>query len=485
MKHLGAFTLALPVVAILFWASGQFAEDLSRVLLGIVVVIAVWARTITAPSWAAPAFRALLCATPMLVLAHGWSRVLAGRMGIDFALFSQCVHSISTTGLPMTSLLGLEPVNFLTHHFAPILYLPGALAFVGVDAPLALLLAQAIAFAASLLGLHVAARRLGLGELESAAWTLVIALSPNVRPELLWGVHDEVLSVPFVIWGFVALLSGRPVLSMVLVLASALGKESYFALAPLWCFVVWRWTRPPARVLIWCGVIAAISIAGGAFYVFGQPIWADKPFDHFGKLAPTAATLGSTLGARGLFLLSFFAGVFFLPLLSARARLLCLIAAPFIGLGLIAEDTEMYRLTGYHSIVPQVLLGLAGAVGLADAGPRLKRVVPLLLAALLLLQLSWNARSLWKPAREAVAQRWYPAPQLSALPRDELIAVDPAAALVLFDHRVVRVFTAEEQNVPVSRVVARPEGWELPGPKLNSTHVPCALVEPWLTLCPK
>lgn len=485
MKHLGTLVLALPLVAILFWGSGQFAEDLSRVLLGVVIVIAVASRSIVFPSWGTVAFRALLVAMPFVVLAHGWSRVLAGRMGVDFALFSQCVHSISTTGLPMTSLLGAEPVNFLTHHFAPILYLPGAIALVGVDAPLALLLVQAIAFAASLLGLHVAAGRLGLGAMESAAWSLVLALSPNVRPELLWGVHDEVLSVPFVIWGFVALLSGRPVLSTLLMLSSALGKESYFALAPLWCFVVWRWSRPPARVLSWCGVIAAISIAGGAFYVFGQPIWADKPFDHFGKLAPTGATLLSTLGARGLFLLSFFGGLFFLPLLSPRARLLSLLAAPFIGLGLIAEDTEMYRLAGYHSIVPQLLLGLAGAVGLADAGPRVKRLVPVLLAALLCLQVSWNARSLWQPAREAAAHRWYPAPALSSLPKDELIAVDPAAALVLLDHRVVRVFTAEEQHLQVSRVIARPEGWERPGPSLTATHVTCSLVEPWLTLCSK
>lgn len=485
MKHTGALVLTLTIVAILFWGSGQFAEDLSRVLLGVIIVAAVASRSIVFPSWASMVFRGLLVAMPLVVLVHGWSRVLAGRMGVDFALFSQCVQSISTTGLPTTSLLGIEPVNFLTHHFAPILYLPGALTFVGVDAPLSLLLVQAIAFGASLLGLHVAARRLGLGEMESAAWSLVIALSPNVRPELLWGVHDEVLSVPFVIWGLVALLSGRPVLSTLLMLSSALGKESYFALAPLWCFVVWRWSRPPARVLVWCCVVGALSIAGGAFYVFGQPIWADKPFDHFGKLAPAASTLLATFGARGLFLFSFFGWLGFLPLMSARSRLLCLLAAPFIGLGLIAEDTEMYRFTGYHSIVPQLLLGLAGAVGLADAGPRVKRFVPVLLAALLCLQLSWNARSLWKPAREAVAYRWYPAPELSSLPKDELIAVDPAAALVLLDHRIVRVFTAEEQQLPVSRVIARPEGWELPGPALTSTHVPCSLAEPWLTLCAK
>ncbi len=88
-------------------------------------------------------------------------------------------------------------------------------------------------------------------------------------------------------------------------------------------------------------------------------------------------------------------------------------------------------------------------------------------------------------AREAATQRWYPAPELASLPRDELIAVDPAAALVTLDHRVVRVFLAEERQLSVRRVVARPEGWELPGPFLRNTHVACAQDSSWLSWCPR
>lgn len=250
MKHAGALLLLPPLLTILVWGSGLFAEDVARVLLGFLVVagVVLWRREMPSlPPAATWLFRGLLLALPVIVLAHGWSRVLAGRMGDDFALFTQAVHGVATSGVPTTSLLGPEPVNFLTHHFAPILFVPGALTFLGVDAPFALLLVQALALGATLLGLHSAARRLGLGASEAAAWTLVLALCPNVRPELLWGVHDEVLTVPFVVWGVVALLSGRPVLSMALMVASALGKESYFAVAPLWLFIVWRWTSPPLQ----------------------------------------------------------------------------------------------------------------------------------------------------------------------------------------------------------------------------------------------
>lgn len=454
------------------------------------IVLSRRKQPLEAPSWLAPVFGGLLIALPIVVFAHGWSRVLAGRMGIDFALFSQCVHGIATTGVPTTTLLGPEPINFFTHHFAPVLYAPGTLAALGVAAPLALLVIHALSFAASLGGLVVAARKLGLTPFVSVGWALVVGLSPNVRPEMLWGVHDEVLSVPFVIWAFVALLDKRPVLSILLVLSSAIGKESYFALPPLWLLVVWRWERPSRRSMMVCSVIALISVFAGSFYVFGQPLWADKSFDHLEKLAPAAATLFSTLGARVGFLSSFFVWLLFLPLVSSRARLVSLAALPFIGLGLVAEDTEMYRFTGYHSIVPHMLLGLAGAVGLAESRSSVvqwvhRQAPTVLISVLVCLQLSWNARSLWKPAREAATQRWYPAPELTSLPRDELVAVDPAAALVMLDHRVVRVFLAEERQLSVRRVVARPEGWELPGPFLRETHVACAQDSSWLSWCPK
>lgn len=481
--------MALAGVAFSFWAAGQFAEDLARVFAGMLVLVAIVmsrrGETSSFPTWAAPLLSSFLISLPFLFFAHGWSRVLAGRMGVDFAIFTQSVHSIATVGLPSTSLLGPEPVAFLTHHFAPILYVPGALAFVGMAPPLALLLAQAIAVAASLLGIRVAAQQVGLTKLEATALTLAVGLGANVRPELLWGVHDEVLSVPFAIWAVVALLRGQPRLSMVLMLLSALGKESYFALPPVWCFIVWRWSRPSRSVLLTCALLAGCSVAAGAFYVFGQPLWADKPFDHFDKLAPAASGLALTIGPRALFVFSFFGWLLMLPLVSARSRLLSLLPAPFIALGLVANDPEMYRFTGYHSIVPQLLLGLAAGVGLADSGPKLRRVAPIMLSALICLSLSWNARSLWKAAREASEHRWYPDATLSAVPKDVAIAADPAAALVLLDHRVVRLFTAETFQLPVGLVVARPDGWEKPGPPLESTYSPCSTAPPWLTLCPK
>lgn len=488
------FVPAVGVAAIIVWGAGLFAEDLARGLWGASVIAAIVLnrrkQSLEAPSWVAPVFCGLLIALPIVVLVHGWSRVLAGRMGIDFALFSQCVHGIATTGVPTTSLLGTEPVNFFTHHFAPVLYAPGALAALGVAAPLALLVVHALSFAVSLGGLVVAARKLGLTPFVSVGWALVVGLSPNVRPEMLWGVHDEVLSVPFVIWAFVALLDRRPFLSMLLVLASTVGKESYFALPPLWLLIVWRWERPSRRTILVCLAIALFSVFAGAFYVFGQPLWANKAFDHLEKLAPTAATLISTLGARVGFVSSFFIWLLLLPLTSSRARLVSLAALPFIGLGLVAEDTEMYRFTGYHSIVPHMLLGLAGAVGLSESRSSvvqwLHRQAPtVLIAGLVCFQLSWNARGLWKPVREAAIQRWYPAPELASLPRDELVAVDPAAALVMLDHRVIRIFVAEERQLSVRRVVARPEGWELPGPFLRETHVACAQDSSWLSWCPK
>ncbi len=487
MKHVATALLLIGLAPLGLWLAGGFAEDVARVALGLVVVGALVLRKqlelAELPRWSSWLF--LGCAATMVpvFLVHGWTRVLAGRMGVDFALFTQCVHSIATTGVPTTSLLGDAPVNFLTHHFAPILYLPGALAAVGVRAPLALLLAQAIAFAFVLAGVYAGARGLGLQAPVAAAWTLIVSVCPNLRPELLWGVHDEVLSLPFAVWAIVALIRRRPVLSMVLMVASASGKESFFAIGPLWLVVLVLWGGSTRRQLLIAALLAFAGVAAGAFYVWGQPLWAGKTFDHLGRVGAEPSTIFPTFGARVSFAVSFLLWLGFLPLFSRRARLLAVSALPFIGLGLVASDTELYRFGGYHSIVPQSLLALAGAAGLADLRPNLRRWTPIVLAALICAQLSWNARGLWRPAREASTAQWYPAPELARLPKDVVIAADPAAALALLDHRVVRVFTAEEQRLSVEVVVARPDGWEPPGPFLMENARACPGFGSWITLC--
>ncbi len=480
----------LGVVPVALWLAGLYAEDAARVAFVVLVlagVVARWSSRSVIPFPSSPALNRTvelaIFAVPLIVGAHQAARVLSGRQGVDFAIFAQCTHAIAKTGVPTTSLLGLGPSNFLLHHFAPVLYVPGVISWLGVPAPFALVLVHAGSFGVALWGLHRFCTTVGLPREVAALWTLAVSLTPSIRPEILWGVHDEVFSLPLLAWAFVSLVRKRYLLSLALAAACLVTKESFAALGLAWLALLfgvsrqsgWRPSRSQLAALV---VLSLLPAAGGASYVLGQPIWAGKPFDHLDRVGSVFPSL-DVAGEKLLFLAGFFVAFVGLPLRSPRARLFCLPALPFIVLGLIASDAELYRFTGYHSIVPQFILAFAAALGLKDA-PFATRTAGLTWAAVLSLQLTWKSHGLWRPAREAVAHAWYPAAELQAVPRDAVVAVDPAGALALIDYpHTIRLYAANERGARPDWVVARPDGWESAAPPLIADMRPYE-AGPWL-----
>ena len=481
----------LGAVPVALWLVGAYADDAARIVAGVSLIGFVLTRK-TVPARPRPGLTLALnvgwISAPAIVAVHQLAKVLAGRQGIDFAIFAQVVHAIASSGVPTTTLLGPEPVNFLAHHFAPILYVPGGLSFLGLPAPVSLVLVHGACFGAALWGLHRFCLVLGLDRTLAAAWTFALALAPSVRPEMLWGVHDELFALPLLAWAFVALAQRRPMLSLGLAAACSLAKESFFAVPMLWSVLVvlelrasgTRVTRGQALALTGASLGSA---ALGAFYVFGQPLWLGAEFHHFDKFGAAAWEPGA-LRTKLLFLLSLVVPLAGLPLTTKRGLAFCLPAMPFLLLGLVASDPEMYRPTGYHAVLPQFVLGFAGALGLRALRLPSGRV-PVALALLLSAQLTWGAHGLWKPLKEAVAQSWYPTHEFDFLPPDTLVAVDPAAALALLNHRRTTRLWAANESAPVGlqMVIARPGGWEAPAPALAATMSPCGRASAWLTLC--
>jgi hypothetical protein len=72
------------------------------------------------------------------------TQVWAGTQGVDFAIFAQMIDRASHDVVLETSLLGHRWVNFLTHHFSPIYYLPALLTWLGIPAPYSALTVQMV-----------------------------------------------------------------------------------------------------------------------------------------------------------------------------------------------------------------------------------------------------------------------------------------------------------------------------------------------------
>ncbi|MDP1823680.1 MAG: DUF2079 domain-containing protein [Archangium sp.] len=509
MAHVRAAALkrALPFLGLLpvaLYLMGVYPVYVARVTVGVVglITLATWRSPPEFTPWLERAARVLLVLVPFAVAFHQVTRVVAGMMGVDFAIFTQASHAIARTGVPTTTLLFDEPVNFLSHHFAPVLYLPGLVTWLGVPAPYALIACYALSFGLALWALRRFCIGAGLPAATATLWTLVVALSPSIRPEILWGVHDEIFALPLAGWSLVLLQERRWWPSLALAASTVVAKESFFMFPFVWCVLAWTLQRSPdplipsgvegrgrngpldsargERIVI-AGTVALVWLAAGGVYVLGHPWWSGREFDHLNRFALSA--LGTGTEDRVLFVAALLGPLLAFPLRSRSALLWCLPALPFIALCLLSSDPEMFRPTGYHATIPAYLLGFAGAVGLKSTGGKWlssQMVVMTLLAA----QLSWEVTALRLPLRLALAAQWYPAPELALLPKDQVVAADPAAVLSLLDHPGVKRLW----RVPLSQqhpgvLVFKPDGWETPGADVAAGYAPCLPSGRWTVLC--
>ena len=459
--------------------------DVARVCAGVLVLAAIATRK-SPPElsrWFERAALVLLALVPLAVAVHQSVRVVAGLQGVDFAIFTQATHAIARTGVPTTTLLFDEPINFLTHHFAPVLYVPGLVTWLGVPAPFALIGCYALCLGLALAALRRFCLGAGLNPALATAWTLVVVLSQSMRPELLWGVHDEIFALPLVGWSLVLLQERKWLPSLLLAAACVVAKESFFAFPLFWTALAWLHGRPPRRVMITALILSAAWVLAGAMYVFGQPLWSGREFDHLDKFELKALSNPEYLGARLGFLAALLVPLLAFPLRGRAALTWCLPALPFLALCLLSSDPEMFRPTGYHATIPAFLFGFAGAVGLkASEGRALSS--RLVVLALLAAQLGYGAVSLWLPLRQARAVSWYPAPELSAIPTDQWVAADPAAVLGLLDHpKVTRLWRAPTAKQPPQVLVFKPGGWEEPPAELTARYPPCHAVSRWSVRC--
>jgi hypothetical protein len=429
-----------------------------------------------------------------LVTAHLLLRYPLGEHGIDFAIFSQAVDGIARTGAPWVTLVAGAPRNFLTHHLAPILYLPGALAATGLAAPVALVVVQALGLLGAFGALYRAFRSLGVEASAALLWLLAAALSPAVRAAFAWTPNDELLGVPFLAAAYAAWLAGRFGWAAAALLGSCLCKESFSLVAVAFSAMalLGHGAFHPVQLLPRARrAFVPVALVGGVLFVgyfFLQPWLLSKGFDHADKLlrAEQLADPGRW-GHKALYLLAALAPTGGLALFSRRGRLLLVPALPGLAFTAVSAIDEMWRPLTYYAVVPVLASFVGGAANLPALLRRLDGAAArALLLAAVLGALSFQplplARTVWRASRGELRSR----AQLAQVPQEARVAADPAAALFLLDRPGLRrlwTVTTQGSDRPVDVVVWRPGGYEAPTPELLEGMADCGSTELWNLRC--
>ena len=476
----------------------------ARVLSVLAAAVAL-AAALSHPPDAAPARRSaarvrllmgLLVAVWTLVVLRPLTGIVLGTNGIDFAIFSQAIFSIAHEGVPWVSLITPHGrVNFLTHHLVPYLYLPGALAAMGVHPAIAGIAVHAVGLAMCFVALWVAFRWLGLNPVLAGILTCAAALSPSLRLGYAWTMNDEMYGAPFVVLGVCLWLRGSYRSSALAFAVSCACKESFSAVALVFAVMAYvshaefrpetEWAEARKSYLA-LGLLSGLILLG---YFFLQPLLWHKGFDHANKLASVHELLDAhSLQGKLKFLLWILLPTLGLPLLSLRGRRLLWLAAPGVVFSLVSRFEPMWAPNNYYCVTPVLVSFLAAAASWPVLERRFSgRTLAAGVVVLWMEGLSSSPQGLRRSVTEGLRQPWLRSALLSWAPKDAVIAADPAAALFLLDRPNLRRLWSISREVPpspVDVVVWKPSGYEEPPELFLSGFHPCHPDSLWNIECP-
>lgn len=380
---------------------------------------------------------AMIVIYPLLLFLLQMARVRAGKEGIDFALFSQLVHTVRVRAALETSLIDTTWRNFLTHHFSPYLYLLGWLDHLVQAAPVTLLLVHSLSCAATLLCLgqlaqHTSPLQGGCSVRTQRYALLVCAASitlPAPRIALLWEVRDEIYALPLLLAATLLRLRGHHRRAAAALLAAILFKESLLFIVAACAgvaLVQLCWPRllssslgdAPSSVqrpsgittpLLWYGGVALVALLTAALYLWILPgVLFTPTFSALGRVSTVQELFAwSALVRKGWWLTTVVVPL--APLLVTSAWYahrstqglwwylgrLTLESIPAAMLGasiLLSNFQNMWQPYNYYSVLPTVLLFAALLVSMRTV-PLPGRVISAALCATMVLSLVFGGRT--------------------------------------------------------------------------------------------
>lgn len=483
---------AFVILLLLFWLLPFRHSDLVRAVSFLAfAAAAVAAISPKLRSFASEALRGnytyFVVAWLLLLFLQQLSNYVLGLQGFDFAIFSQVIESVSTRGGLYTSFVQTGWVNFLTHHFSPILYVPGLLGFLDFPGSFAAICFHVACIAAALFFFVRFALAIGFERRIAVFLVVLLCLNPTFRVAAAWEVHDELFALPFIGLAYDSWARNKPWRAFVGVAVALACKENLFFFAIAFGLVSMclnagqrRDNRPYVLCLI-------LGFLGAIFYFYAFDFFWARSFDLHARLAPLSVLLEPELLRKKIwFLFLLLIPCAGLSLLDRKAALLSLPAGAFLGPILLTNFEAMYHPYNYYGVVPTYILCLAAVQGLAARFPECKARFPAA-AALAAASLALCFAAFHRPTAllvEAWKSDWLTSRDLQSVPAAAMIVADDYSFPFLLDkERVVRLWTATRRETEWEYLILRKgAALDLP-PQFEADSEVCSDLARWTVRC--
>lgn len=380
---LGWTLLTVLHVPMVLWLTGAPYATISAVLALAALILLTVSKSIRQvslqldPGSRLPAMALLPYLFIVVIGLLEWFFLQTGKQGLDFAIFVQAIDSASKGRGLLTSLVGIGWHDYLTHHFAPIFYLPAVLASTGLGAFNSVIIVHLLVIALALWGVNELLKTLSYNAAARALGIALLCLCPGWRVGLSWEVRDELYVLWTIPWAFVLVFRGRIYWGALCFFICTLGKETFFYIVPAMMAAVvmlaaqqrgWKralreyWIFAP--VLLWCaGGFALYFSPSNPFFI--RTFTAQEVLPTFDQLFDLKALTG-----KAKYLLSIFVPFWFAPLFTTRGRVLLLPLLASLAGSMLANLPNMYNVGNYYGAIPTLLMFIATAAALSEFQPR-------------------------------------------------------------------------------------------------------------------
>lgn len=245
----------------------------------VLVLLLVYACTgwDDAVSYSGSSEKSLLAASITAALAVGFfllvsvwtvSRVYSfSAPTFDFGIFAQMFHSMSTTGLPITTVERDGALSHFAVHVSPIYYLLLPFYMI-VPRPETLQVLQAAVLASAVIPLYLLGKRHGLPPFMRTALCALLLLYPAFAGGASYDIHENAFLTPLILWLFYSIDRKNAPLTAGFAVLTMMVKEDapvYVAIIALWLLLSGVLHRR-SRWELWAGALLLVSALA---YFFG------------------------------------------------------------------------------------------------------------------------------------------------------------------------------------------------------------------------
>jgi uncharacterized membrane protein len=479
------------------WICGISTKDAARVILALscLHVITGGATNETAGSRVS---RTVLGAVavmfaPLMILSQ-ISRVYLGQHGIDFAIFTQSIRSVRDVGIPITTLVSPAPVDFLSHHFFPFVYVLGWLSRVTLPPHLIGIVWQGLSLCVAIWCFHRFAIAVGF-ERRDAGWLAgVVCLHPCIRSGVSWGIHDELFALGFIGIALLAWVTERWKVLVGALLCLGLFKETLLIAACLGALViaVGEARGEKRGKVMWMFLLtAALTGSIALFYLVIRPFFPgvfETSFVPSSRIASLQEWFSVDMVLGKIFYIFCVLGpLLSLPLLSPSGRCVLLCGIPFWGGSLLSNFPEMYKGINYYGVIPAYLCSYGALLTLRYVNVKAIPCRALVVTMVTALALCAGYRaSPFAATREALSKKTYQPDSLVMIPSHVRVVASEFDSIFVLDKRqVIRQWLAERVPLSWDVLLVRVGTQEPPSAGLIKGTKLCFSDERWKVYCRK